>query len=90
MGFPVGSLVQAFGLTGASHLNGKQGVVNGRTQVGRIGVDFPSPDGTKALQAKNLVLVEDSKERAAMVCTPCKSNGPQRSMGLQQATFALG
>jgi len=64
--FPAGSLVEAHGLTGAVNLNGKRGVANGRIQGSRVGINFPDPDGTKALTAERLLLVREGAEDAPM------------------------
>jgi len=56
-GFAAGQRVEIRGLLGAPHLNGTIGVLNGRVQDGRLGVDLPPPDGTKALRPENLKAV---------------------------------
>lgn len=61
-----GSLVEAHGLSGRADLNGKRGIVNGRIQGQRLGVDFPPPDGTKALCPERLMLLREAGELAPM------------------------
>lgn len=63
---PRGSLVEAYNLSDASNMNGKRGLSNGRVQDGRLGVEFPMPDGTKALRPQNLMLLREGGERAVM------------------------
>lgn len=57
MGLVEGALVEIHGLTGAAHLNGKCGHLNGKTQADRLGVSLPPPDGIKALRPANLRVV---------------------------------
>eukprot|EP00756_Hemistasia_phaeocysticola_P002601 Hpha_TRINITY_DN11769_c0_g3::TRINITY_DN11769_c0_g3_i1::g.31601::m.31601 len=52
--FPQGCRVVAHSLARAAHLNGKQGIVNGKRQGERYGVTFKPPHGEKALLAANL------------------------------------
>mmetsp|Transcript_91436 Transcript_91436/g.212654 ORF Transcript_91436/g.212654 Transcript_91436/m.212654 type:complete len:333 (+) Transcript_91436:44-1042(+) len=61
-----GSLVEAYGLKTRADLNGVRGVLNGRVQDGRLGVDFPPPEGTKAMRLEQLVLLREGGERAPM------------------------
>jgi len=64
--FPKGSLVEARGLKSRPDLNGRCGVANGRVQDGRVGVEFPPPDNTKALKPSQLILLREGGERASM------------------------
>jgi len=63
---PRGSLVEAQGLKGRTDLNGKRGVLNGRVQEERWGVDFPPPHGTKAVRREQLALLREAGECAPM------------------------
>lgn len=63
---PRGSLVEARGLAGRADLNGERGILNGRVQAGRLGVDFPPPIGTIALRREKLLLLREAGECAPM------------------------
>jgi len=64
-GLVEGALVEVHGLVGASHLNGKCGRLNGKTQADRLGVALPPPDGIKALRPANLRVVLEPLGRSA-------------------------
>mmetsp|Transcript_92787 Transcript_92787/g.207784 ORF Transcript_92787/g.207784 Transcript_92787/m.207784 type:complete len:333 (-) Transcript_92787:2-1000(-) len=73
---PRGSLVELHGLAGRPDLNGKRGVVNGREQDGRLGIDLPKPEGAKALRREKLLLVREAGECDPM---PQRFPAPDRS-----------
>jgi len=58
-----GTEVEIYGLTGAVHLNGQRGKLNGVLQGDRLGVDLPC--GTKALRTSNIRILDDSATAVA-------------------------
>lgn len=81
----LGARVEAHSLVGASHLNGFIGKVTA-FQGDRIGVDFGSPHGVKALQAANLLVLPTDADGPQSQQRPPQPLPPQQHQQ-QQRTY---
>lgn len=68
----VGDLVSAFGLVGASHLNGKWGVIQRAANAqGRLAIEFLGDEVVKLVKQSNLkrIVLPDDKDDPRMFAT---------------------